>query len=443
MPRSLELPVWAISLGCPKNRVDTERFLGSLGVPVRLVPHVGHSRLAFINTCAFIEPASRESIREILNLAKKVKSLKNPPFLAVAGCLPGRYSETELRRELPEIDLWLSPASFARWPQMLQEAMNLPLRSKQGRLCLSTPPYAWLKISEGCNHACNFCTIPTFRGPYVSEPADIILREAKNLLRAGIKELVLVGQDITMWGKCGMQPAPQASSPSNLVELVSELSDLPELEWLRLLYLYPSTIDPELLRLIGSKGKPLLPYLDIPFQHSEKEILKAMGRPFMTDPRNVIDKIRAHVPSIALRSTIIVGYPGESNKDFEELRKFVSEAHFTNLGVFEFQPEDGTVAANLPNQVPAELKNERRKILMEIQANNSRAWLAQQVGSEMDVLVDASAEEEWPGLYKGRVWFQAPEIDGITYISGENIKVGSMRRARIEGADTYDLSALA
>lgn len=438
------LPVWAVSLGCPKNRVDTERFLGSLGLPIRLTPHIGKSRLAFINTCAFIEPAARESIQAILALVKKIKSLKKPPFVVVAGCLPGRYPQNELRKELPEIDLWLSPAAFDSWPQQVLQAMRLPLNPHKDRLIPPGASYAWLKISEGCNHRCNFCTIPNFRGAYVSEPAEVILDEAKRLVKAGIKELVLVGQDISLWGKCGVKQRRASSAyPTNLPELVAEISTLPGLSWLRLLYLYPSTIDVELLRLLGSRKRPLLPYLDVPFQHSEKRILSAMGRPFAVDPRDIIEKIRSYVPDIALRSTLIVGYPGETNSDFENLCKFVSEGHFANLGVFAYQQEDGTVAAKSPNQIPEAIKMERKKILMEIQAENSRAFLEKFVGQKMSVLVDKSAEDEWPGLYQGRVWFQAPEIDGITYISGPDLTVNEIRDAVIHESKTYDLVALA
>ena len=438
-----QLPVWALSLGCPKNRVDTEKLLGSLGIPVRLVKHLGKSKVIFINTCAFIEPAARESIREILAITERVKTLKHKPLIVVAGCLPGRYGKKELRKEIPEVDLWLSPDELSQWPALLLSCLKQNPHSNSGRFFSSPLPYAWLKIADGCNHNCSFCTIPSFRGLYRSESAPEILAEAANLLERGVKELILVAQDLTMWGKSGSNfNSRVAGNSQNLTDLLASLAELKGLRWLRMLYLYPATLEESLLRFVASHGLPVLPYFDIPFQHSESRILASMGRPFSINPRDLVEKIRSLVPGCALRSTFIVGYPGETDKDFENLCEFVSQARFTNMGVFTFHCEDGTVASSLPDQIPEEIKVERKRILMEIQANISRDFLAQFVGKKMSVLVDASDFAEWPGLYKGRVWFQAPEIDGISYISGPDVKVGAMCEAAIQDSGVYDLSAL-
>lgn len=427
------LPVWALSLGCPKNRVDTENFLGSLGMEIKLCRAIGQSRLVFINTCAFIEPGTRESIRAILDAAQKIKKLKRKPLLVVAGCLPGRYSVEELARELPEVDLWLPASQFAQWPELIKARLELDHELKPGRL-LTQAPSAYLKIAEGCRHNCAFCAIPAIRGTLKSEPAHKITRDARLLIEHGAKELVLVAQDTASWGK-------DLPGETSLPRLLENLCALSGLEWLRLLYLYPNMITDELLYLMDCP--PLLPYLDIPLQHSEPRILKAMGRPFSVNAREIVEKIRARLPGAALRTTFIVGFPGETEADFENLCAFTREARFHNMGVFTYFAEEGTKAADFPNQVPDELKEERKERLMAIQAEISSEILAAMQGSCQKVLVEKSLANEWPGLYAGRVWFQAPEIDGITYVSGPGVEPGAMPECVIEDSSTYDLTALA
>lgn len=436
MKRSLS--VWVISLGCPKNRVDTEKLLGSLGIPVNFARSPGRADLIFINTCAFIESATRESLQEIFQIAARIKSLKRKPLLAVAGCLPGRYGIETLAREIPEVDLWLDSASMAKWPAMLCQKMRLPAPGAQARICVNKS-YAWLKIAEGCQQKCAFCVIPSIRGPLRSQSAESILAEARKLVATGIRELDLVAQDLTSWGR---DLALSGKGPRDLADLVSEIASLPGLEWLRLMYLYPAAINDKLLSTIA-QGLPVLPYLDLPLQHSQTGILEAMGRPFRVNPRELLAKIRSILPGAALRATLMVGFPGETEQDFENLCDFVEEAQFQHLGVFAFMPEEGSRAAEFPNQVPEQLREERRSRLMEIQANISANLLAERVGTRMDVLVDEERSEEWPGLYSGRVWFQAPEVDGLTWISGEGVKCGGMINAEIVDSQVYDLSALA
>lgn len=427
------LPVWALSLGCAKNTVDTERLLGNLG-SVRPVASIGRSRLALINTCGFIEPAVRESIRAILDAAEKLAGNKRPPLLAVAGCMVGRYGVEELAREMPEVDLWLPTEKMLLWPEMILQALERTAPTQGGRM-LSTPKsHAWLKIAEGCGHECAFCIIPKIRGPLVSTPCEALLCEAREIAAAGVKELVLIAQDSTAYGR-DLENAPK------LPELLRSLAEINGFEWLRLLYLYPGGITDRLLETMRSLAPRVLPYLDIPLQHSHPEILASMGRPFALDAMKVIERVRKYLPDSALRTTLIVGYPGETESHFEYLCKFVREARFTNLGIFTYFAEEGTKAAEMPGQVPEKAKEERKARLAAIQADISRDYLAGYVGTEQKALVDAP-NPEWPNLYNARLWFQAPEVDGITYLSSENCKPGDMVECSIEDAGDYDLSAL-
>ena len=396
------LPVWSLSLGCPKNRVDTEHLLGSLGMPVHSVEHMGRARLVFINTCGFIEPAVRESIRSILDAVERLGRCKRRPLL----------------------------------PAMVREALGLPAApAAPGRLLSTGPSYAWLKVGEGCRHKCAFCTIPSIRGPLRSVPAADLREEARGLLAGGVRELVLVAQDLTSWGS-------DFDTPQSLPHLLDELLPLDRLTWLRLLYLYPSGVTPELLRYMREAGPQLLPYFDIPLQHAHPEVLTRMGRPFAKDPRRVVDRVREALPEAALRTTFIVGYPGETEEHFQALCRFVEETRFRHLGVFAYQAEEGTPAAAMPDQVPVEVREERRATLMEIQAEISEQQLQESVGQTMPVLVDAP-HDEWPGLHVGRVWFQAPEVDGITYVSGLGVAPGALVQGDIVESSTYDLTALA
>lgn len=458
------LPVWTLSLGCPKNRVDTERFLGSLGVPIRPVEDIRDARLAFINTCGFIAPAVSESVRAVLDAAEAIRRRRNRPLLAVAGCMVGRYGGKELAPELPEADLWLSTAERDAWPAMTRRALGLPepgdapglrphsavLRSPgflgafsrarlrasaPGRILSTGPAYAWLKIAEGCRHACSFCTIPSIRGPLRSEPLDHLRREARFLLSQGVRELNLVAQDLTEWGA-------DLSPRDSLPRLLSALLELDGLAWLRLFYLYPAGVTPELLRFVAGAGPSLPHYFDIPLQHAHPEMLGRMGRPFAGDPRLVVDRVREALPDAALRTTLIVGHPGETEEHFEALCRFVEEVRFQHLGVFAYQREEGTRAAEMPDQVPDAVKERRRAEIMAIQEEISRENLSGLVGRRMSVLVERP-QGEWPGLHVGRAWFQGPEVDGVTYVSGPGVRPGAFVECDVEDAGIHDLTALA
>ncbi len=454
-PRALA--VWPLSLGCPKNRVDSEHLLGSLGLPVRPVAHVGRARLVFINTCGFIEPAVRESVRAVAEAIEHISRLKNKPLLAVAGCLVGRYGARTLAEELPEVDLWLPTDALDSWPAMVRQALGIDGEDDAdagpggsppaaggaaarlfapGRLLSTGPSYAWLKVGEGCRHKCAFCAIPSIRGGLKSVPADVLLAEARALVDGGTRELALVAQDVTAWGT-------DLAHGGTIIHLLERLMRLDGLAWLRLLYLYPSGVTDDLLRFMADAGGgPLLPYLDIPLQHAHPDVLSRMGRPFAGDPRRVIDRVRRRLPDAALRTTFITGFPGETDAHFRELCRFVEEARFLSVGVFAYQREEGTPAFSMPGQVPADVAESRRDELMALQKGISRELLAECEGRRLPVLVD-SANPEWPGLHNGRVWFQAPEVDGQTYVSGPGVEPGRLITADIVEAADYDLTALA
>jgi len=429
------LKIHAISLGCPKNRVDTEHALGSLG-PVRMVDHLGRADLIFINTCGFILPAVEESVRTVLEAITRRNGLKRRPVLAVAGCLVGRYGATDLARDLPEVDVWLDNRALEDWPALLARALRRE-RAAPGRFLSTGPSYAWLKIGDGCRHACAFCTIPAIRGVQRSHPPVALEREARGLLDQGVRELVLVAQDLTDWGR-------DLEKRKGLTDLLERLLRLEGLVWLRLLYLYPAGITPHFLDFMkeASAEQKLLPYFDIPLQHAHPEILATMGRPFARDPHRVVDAVRAALPDAALRTSLITGFPGETERHFTALRAFVREARFDHLGVFSYRAEEGTLAADMPGQMPEAVKEERRAELMRLQAEISAEKLEALAGKRMRVLVDA-AHAEWPGLHTGRIWLQAPEIDGITYVSGPGVRPGALVEADIVETREYDLSALA
>lgn len=438
--------VHTISLGCPKNQVDTEWMLGALGPGLVNVLSPREADVVLINTCGFIEPAVGESLQVILDTAQEVAELTPKPLLVVTGCLVNRYGQ-DLRAELPEVDLFLEIARQAELSDLAREMLASRNRSedvlpvsgdgpgRQTRLLTTPPSFAYLKIAEGCDNRCRFCTIPSIRGPLVSRPLAEIVDDAAWCLGQGRQELVLIAQDVTAYGR-------DRGEKNALRALIEKLAVLPGLAWLRLMYLYPSGLDRELLRFLAGLGRPFVPYFDIPLQHAHPDILASMGRPFRRDPRQVIEQVREFFPDAALRTTFIVGYPGETEAHFRALEDFVREARFTHLGVFPYYPEEGSEAATLPDQLPDEVKEERRERIMMLQAEISEEILAGQEGLEVEVLVDRP-HEEWPGLFEGRTWFQAPEVDGMTYVSGEGVAPGRMARAVVEETKTYDLVALA
>ena len=427
------LRIYSQSLGCPKTRVDTERLLGSLG-PVVTVNLPEQADLVFINTCAFIAPAVQESVQAVVEMIEDIGSLprEKRPFLAVAGCLPGRYGIADLAAELPEVDLWLHTDDIDTWAAQLSHALGLNAPAP-GRLLSTGPSYAWLKIGEGCRHNCSFCAIPSIRGKYASEEADKLVTEASALVADGVKELILVAQDVTAYG------TDFGKDPRFLLE---KLLSLDGLRRLRLLYLYPAGLTRDLLRFLKEAGEPFVPYFDMPLQHAHPDVLRRMGRPFSGNPQEAVDRIRDVFPEAALRTTMMVGFPGESDEHFRTLMDFVEKNRFHHMGVFAFQPEEGTEAASMPDQIDDDVKESRKDALMELQSSISEDILSSYAGQRMEVLVDESSDE-WPGLYTGRTWFQAPDVDGLTYVSGPGVERGAMVETDILETREYDLIALA
>jgi len=430
----MKTKVYSISLGCPKNRVDTEFMLGTLPGGARVVNNASEADLVLINTCAFIQPAVEESLQTILQTAAELAELDTKPKLVVAGCLVARYGQ-EIIREIPEVDLWTRPAALDAWPLNAARLLDRAPSLSRQRL-LSTPPsYAYLKIGEGCNHRCAYCTIPAIRGKAHSRPAEALVAEARQMLDLGVSELVLVAQDLTAYGR-------DQGERDGLIRLLDRLLPLDGLRWLRLLYLYPTGVTTELLRYLRAAGPQFLPYFDIPFQHVHPDILAAMGRPKSAAAERVVAAVRDAFPEAALRTSCIVGFPGESTAHFQALLHFIQSTRLHHVGVFPFYPEEGTPAATMKKQVAKKTKEARREEIMRCQAEISADILSDYVGETLPVLVDR-AHDEWPGLFVGRVWFQAPEADGATYISGPGVKPGQLLEATIEEAKTYDLVALA
>lgn len=449
--------VWTKSLGCPKNFADSESLLGALKasfkaifeLELEAVEEVSEADLILLNTCSFIQSAVRESIQNIVEIISDLSDLNSKPLFAVAGCLLSRYAVSDLVKDLPEVDLWLTPKNQLHWAELILDALHkrqnhalkieraelvTKLNSANHERLLATAPYAWLKIADGCNRQCNFCTIPQIRGPLRSKDLASIYHEAKNLIAQGAKEINLVAQDLTTWGQ-------DFKPHGNLLQVLEKLLSLDDLVWLRLLYLYPTGINKELLNFIKDADSKLLPYFDIPLQHAHPEILKAMGRPFVKNNLQLLENIREILPEAVLRTTLIVGYPGETEQHFAYLCKFVEQVQFQHLGVFSYEAEEGTVAATLANQVADSLKKQRREELMLIQAEISRELLSQYHGQTLQILVEKESPE-WPGLYQGRVWFQMPENDGSTWLSGANFKIGDLVEAEIVDSTEHDLSAL-
>ncbi|OLN24428.1 hypothetical protein DVDV_4246 [Desulfovibrio sp. DV] len=426
--------VHTISLGCPKNRVDTEAVLGGLPFATTPAESPETADLVVINTCSFIAPAVEESVAAILEASETIRELAPRPVLAVLGCLPSRFGQ-ELRDGLPEVDIWGLPSELELIPGRLARALSAESAAPTGRLASTPPSYAYLKIAEGCDHACRYCTIPSIRGGLVSRPMDSLVEESKRLLEKGASEIVVVAQDVTAYGRdLGLQ--------DGLKHLLDRLLPLSGLKWLRLLYLYPSGVTESLLAYLAGAGRPFVPYFDIPFQHVHPDMLAAMARPKAAAAEVIVERVRRHFPEAALRSTFIVGLPGEKKEHFETLLSFVKETKLHHVGVFPYHAEEGTPAAAMVGQVRRDVKARRVDAVMTAQREISADILEAYVGTDMEVLVD-SVHPEWPGLHVGRTWFQAPEIDGVTYVSGPGVAPGAMVTATIDDSKDYDLVGLA
>ncbi len=442
----MEKKVFVVSLGCPKNLVDTEVMLGLLGqMGYQTCAEPEEAELILVNTCGFIQSAAAEAVDEVLRLAA-LKEQRPGLKLVVAGCLVQRYGQ-DLIRELPEVDLFVGTENLLELPARVAVLFQGSSPSSQTALGgprflmhsglprqVSTPPHrAYLKITEGCSNRCSYCVIPAIRGPLRSRPLDDVLAEATRLDQAGVKELTLIGQDLTAYG---LDLAERyAGLPELLVRLLAETS----IPWLRLLYLYPHRLDDRLLRLLADNGR-LTPYLDIPLQHVSPKVLRAMNRPAQAGGiEELFARIRELLPQAAIRSTFIVGFPGEDEEDVRQLEDFLRRERLDHVGVFAYSSEEGSAAAKLPGRLGEREKNRRRDRLLRLQAEISLAKNQALIGRVVPVLVEGvSAETEL--LLEGRMPSQAPEIDGCVYITDGNCATGDMVKVRITEAHTYDLA---
>jgi ribosomal protein S12 methylthiotransferase len=435
----LKQTVCLVSLGCAKNLVDSEVMLGVLArAGFTLTADRQAARIIIVNTCAFIEASTREAISVIFDCAR-YKQTGACRHLVVCGCLPQRYKD-ELLAEFPEVDLFLGTGEFDRIDKHLKSLMadgrTERLYSRRTTLLMgaatprivSTPAgSAYLKIAEGCSHRCTYCTIPLIRGPYRARSQRSIVQEAKHLAGQGVKELNLIAQDTTRY--------------DDLAGLLQRLARIDGIAWLRLLYGHPASLGREILAVMAGEEK-VCRYLDIPLQHIADPVLRRMGRKITrAKTEALIAALQKHVPGLALRTTFIVGFPGETDTDFEQLMDFTERTRFDHLGVFMYSDEDGTPAARLPGEVPEAVKRERRHRLMSLQRRISREKLAACKGTELTVLVEGPAANNRYSA-QARSEFQAPEVDGVVLLQ-EKLQPGTMVRVRINRALTYDLAAKA
>ena len=436
-----------VSLGCPKNTVDSERMLGKLAQDgYALTPDADGADVVVVNTCAFIESARQESlavVREMLELKKTGKV----GAVVVAGCLAERQKDF-LLEQLPGIDQIVGvfgreeiAGAVDRAVKQRREQRSVfrpaPVRALEdtARLRITPRHFAYLKISEGCDRLCTFCAIPKMRGKHVTKAIEEVIREARELAADGVRELIVVAQDSTYYGM-------DLYGRVRLAELLRELDKVEGIEWVRLLYAYPEHVTDELLGTLGSLKK-LVPYIDMPLQHINDRVLKRMQRRVnRATTESLIGKLRGAVPGLAFRTTFIVGFPGETEAEFDELCEFVKSAKFERAGAFTYSLEPDTPAAKLDGHLPEEVKRERRDRLMEIQQGVAFAWCAGMVGREIEVIVDGP-DPEIPNHVHARGHADAPEIDATVRLKGKNLRPGDIVKARVTAADGYDLVARA
>ncbi len=430
-----------ISLGCDKNLVDSEVMLGLVEKRgYKIVDDEKEADIIVINTCCFIHDAKEESIQTILEMAeyKKGGRLK---ALIVTGCLAQRY-QNEILKEIPEVDAVLGTASYHKIAETIEAALRgggfLELADINGlpfvdtkRLVTTGGHFAYLKIAEGCDKHCTYCIIPKLRGNYRSVPIERLLKEAKELAEQGVKELILVAQETTIYGR-------DLYGEKSLHILLKELCKISGIRWIRLLYCYPEEMDDRLIQVIKEEKK-ICHYLDLPIQHSEDEILKRMGRRTTKEQLiSLIRKLREEIPDIVLRTTLITGFPGETTEQHEKLLAFVDEMEFERLGVFTYSPEEDTPAADFSGQVPEEEKEERRAQVMELQQEIVFEQAEEMTGKEVLVMIEGKVADE--NAYVGRTYMDAPGVDGLIFINTDReLMSGDFAKVTVTGAAEYDL----
>jgi ribosomal protein S12 methylthiotransferase len=460
------MKIGLVSLGCPKNLVDSEVMLGlAQQAGHRLTRHASEADVLIVNTCAFIDSAKRESIDAILEMAE-LKKTGRCTRLVVTGCMAERYRD-ELKAQIPEIDAVLGTGQVPDIVNALGDGGGsgvssvVPLLRASGerialdrrgpapdaplptyiydaetpRLLATPRHYAYVKIAEGCDYKCAFCIIPTLRGPYRSRPADSIVREAERLAASGVKELLLISQDTTFYGI-------DRGERGALASLLRRLNQVDGLEWIRLLYLYPTTIGDDVLDAMGDCNK-IVRYIDLPLQHASDAVLQRMKRPgTRASYQRLLDRIRTRLPGVTLRTTFIVGFPGETPEDFATLQQFVAAVEFDHLGVFTYSHEERTSAFTLPDDVPALLKRRRRRLLLTQQKRIVARAQKRRIGQRLRVLIDGPAEHDL--VVRGRTAGQAPEIDPLVYLTDcdpSTLPPGGFIDAEVTGSRAYDLLA--
>ena len=435
------MKILLVSLGCDKNLVDSEVMLGMLAEKgYTFTDDEAEAEIAVVNTCCFINDAKEESVNAILEMAELKKSgqLK---ALIVTGCLAQRYQK-EIREEIEEVDAIIGTSAIDKIAETIEDAIAgksrehvLPLDGKlsgnRKRMVTTGGHYAYLKIAEGCNKHCTYCIIPAIRGEYRSVPMEELTAEAETLAAGGVKELILVAQETTLYGL-------DLYGEKKLPELLARLCRIPGLYWIRILYCYPEEITDDLIRVIKQEEK-ICHYLDIPVQHGSDSVLKRMGR--KTDGeqiRNMVKKLRKNIPDICLRTTLITGFPGETEKDHEMLMEFVDEMEFDRLGVFTYSPEEGTPASLMPDQVGEDVKEKRRDAIMELQQEIAYEAAGKMEGKSVDAMIEGKIADE--DAYVARTYKDAPNVDGYLFIhTDRQLMSGDFVKVRITGSYEYDL----
>lgn len=430
--------VGMISLGCPKNQVDGEALLAKLAAAgYQIVNEIENSDVMIVNTCGFIEDAKREAIDTILEVAQ-YKEAGVISALVVTGCLAERYQD-EILKEMPEVDAVIGIGANADIVKVCDKALCGIQTSNYPNKCylpidderiLSTPSHwAYLKIAEGCDNRCSYCAIPGIRGKFRSRKIESVVDEAKSLVNRGVKEIILVAQDTTKYGQ-------DLYGEYSLDKLLKELVKIDGLEWIRLFYCYPQRIIDSLIDVIANEDK-VCKYIDIPLQHSDTTVLKNMNRVGDgNDYRALLDKMRKAIPNLALRTTFMVGFPGETDEQFENLCDFVKDMKFDKMGCFTFSPEEDTPAFDMDNQIDEDVKKRRQEVLMNAQYSITEASNKNRVGNVYKVIIDSFAD----GKYTGRSYMDSPEIDsGIIFTSNKKLNIGDFVNVKITDFDGYDL----
>jgi ribosomal protein S12 methylthiotransferase len=425
-----------VSLGCSKNLVDTEMMIGLFeNHGFEIVNNPGKADIILINTCGFIESAKEEAINTILEMCEYKK--KNCKYIIATGCLVKRYKD-DLKKAIPEVDLWIGCNGYEEfWKEVTsiipEKEDNKAYLDYQERKITTGSKTAYLKIAEGCSNHCTYCAIPMIRGAYVSRKQEDIIKEAQNLADNGIEEIIVIAQDTTKYGI-------DLYGESKLASLLEELNKIEKVKWIRFLYSYPETITDELIETVKNSNK-ICHYFDIPIQHIANPVLKRMNRQSDGESiRNVINKIRKEIPDVIIRSTVMVGFPGETKENFEELYNFIKEAKFDKLGAFSYSKEEGTPAEKLKEQIHPQTKKSRYNKVMQLQQEISKANLANKTGNTYEVLIENVSFDG--KFYIGRSYMDVPDMDGVVFI--ENVDrskelLGKFVNCKITGVQDYDL----